>query len=403
MGKRKKIKKRTPGLTRKQRSRLDYEERMKNLLTWGVVAVGVAVVGVLAYGLIFEGVVKARRPVAVVGDEPIKTSEFQARVRFARMQLQNQLSYLYQQQSNIDANQEGSDFYLEYIQGQISDIQSNLSPENANAIGEQALNQLIQEELVRQEANSRGISVTSAEVQEQIESSFGYNPEATDPEPTALPPLTETNELTAEGEAVMPTPTQMSQEDFQQLYNNYLREGMKPLGISEKMYRSWVESSLLIEKLQEQMTEELPDEIEQVKLRLLSVDNEEQASELTSRLEAGEDFQTLSSELEEAEESTGYGTELDWYPRDILESQLGPDIAETAFSLEVGEHSQPLPQQTGQGEPRYIVIEVVGHEMHEMSENVRQQKGEQAFQEWLDAQQVLVERRSYQDIIPMEP
>ena len=99
----KKTKKRAPKeLTRKQLSRLERDKRMERILRWSVIAVTVVVVGVLAYGLIVERVIKARQSVATVNEIPITTAEFQARVRFRRMQMSSELQYLFQQQQALD-------------------------------------------------------------------------------------------------------------------------------------------------------------------------------------------------------------------------------------------------------------------------------------------------------------
>ncbi|RLC61672.1 MAG: hypothetical protein DRI80_08200 [Chloroflexota bacterium] len=391
-------------LTRRQRSRLEREKRMERLLLWGVVIVGILIVGILGYGLIVEKVIKARRPVAIVGSTPITTAEFQARVRFMRMRMQSELQYWLREQQALDPTDQSAQFYLEYIQNNIRDLQTELSSENAQAIGEQALNQLIQEELVRQEAERRGITVTPDEVQQAIERYFGYerNPPTPIPTPTSTTPLTPTNVLTPTSTAVpLPTPTRMTEQEFRQLYDKYLNQSLKPLGISEQQYRSWAEASLLIEKLREQMIAETPTMADQVKLRILIVDSEERANELAARLDAGEDFQTLADELEGDEEVTGYGTELDWLPRSMLESRLGQELTDLAFNLKVGEHSQPVLSQDG---TQYIIIEVMGHETRELEQSIHEQLGKEAFQEWLDAQQVLVEREEYDpDIVPTEP
>jgi foldase protein PrsA len=391
----KKIKKRAPKpLTRKQRSNLEREQHIERILIWSVVFIGIAVVGVLGYGLVVEKIIKARQPVAVVGDTPIKTSEFQARVRFIRLQMRNQLQYLYQQQQTIDPQNENSQSYLEYIQQQIRQVQNQLAPENAATLGEQALNQMIQEELIRQEADRRDITVSSEEIQEQIHSSFGYNPDAT-PEPTS--PLTETESIT-DITTPLPTPTKMSEADFRQLYNRYIQESLKPMDISEQQYRSWIKASLLTEKVKEAIGEETSDEAEQVEVRVVSAPDEESLSEIAARLDAGEDFQTISDEL--AEEGTGYASELGWYPKSVLASQLGEELAEQAFNLEVGERTEPMALGEGQ---QYAIIEVTGHEVRPVEDYVKQQMAEQAFQTWLEAQQVVVERKDYQDRIPTEP
>ncbi|RLC66253.1 MAG: hypothetical protein DRI48_05110 [Chloroflexi bacterium] len=390
-------------LTRKQRSRLEREERMEKFLIWGVVAVTVTVVGVLAYGFIIENVVKAREPVAVVDDAVITTEEFQARVRFTRMQMRNELNYLLLQQQSLDPTDAEAQYYLEYIQNNIRDLEGQLSAENAVTIGDQALEQLIQEELVRQEAERRGIVVTEEELQREIELYFGYDrdPSTPTPEPTAAPPLTSTSVLTPTPPAEpLPTPTQMTRQEFERRYTDF-QDTLRSIGISEHLYRSWVEASLLIEKVREQMQTELPKTAEQVKLFYLMVDSEERANELVTRLDAGEDPQTLADELAEEEEITGYGTELSWFPKSVLESRFGAELAELAFSLEIGEHSQPVLSQDG---TMYVIIKVLGREVRELDETVLEQMANEAFQEWLEVQQgIAVERRTYRDRIPTEP
>ncbi len=390
-------------LTRKQRSRLEREKRIERLLIWGVTAVGIAVIGVLAYGFVVEKIIKEREPVAVVSGTSITTAEFQSRVRFVRMQIQNELQYWLYQQQSIDPTDSDTSFYLEYIQKNVRDLQTQLSSANVQATGEQALNQLIQEELVRQEADRRGIAVTPEELQREIELFFGYDrdPATLTPSPTVTPPLTPTEVLTPTPTSVpLPTLTPMTEQDYLQRRDTYLKETLKPLGISDRQYRSWIESSLLGEKLQEQMEAEVPAMAEQVKPWLIAVDSEDRANELAARLDAGEDFQTLADELKEDEEVTGYGTELDWFPRSILESRLDTELTDLAFSLEVGEHSPPV---LGQDGAWYTIIGVVGHEMYEVDQSLREQLGGEAFREWLDAQQVLVERMTYLDRVPSEP
>jgi parvulin-like peptidyl-prolyl isomerase len=399
----KKTKKRPPRqLTRKQRSRLQRERRMERLLIWGVTIVGVLIVGVLVYGFVVENVVKAREPVAVVSGVPIRTAEFQARVRFLRMQIQSELQYWRQQQQALDPTDADAQTYLEYIQGQLRELQGQLSPANALTIAEQALDQLIQEELVRQEAERRGITVSPQQLQQQIEQFFGYdrNPVTPTPAPTATSSFIPTGVLTlTPTSAPLPTPTPMTEQAFRQQYDAYL-DSLRSQEISEQQYRSWVRASLLAEKLLEQMTAQVPPTTDQVKLRYLVTDSEEQARELAARLDAGEDFQVLLDELREDEERTAFGTELDYLPRSMLERRLGEEVADRAFDLQVGQHSQPVPRQDG---AQYVIIEIVGHEDRPVDQSLRDQLGQGAFQEWLDAQQVLVERRPYDDRVPTEP
>ena len=395
--------KRTPKqqLTRKQRSRIREERRIERMLMWGVGIIAALIVGVLGYGVVAEKIIEPREPVAIVDEVPITTAEFQDRVKFRRLQLQNQLGYLYQQQQAMggqDVESAGQSFQ-DYFQEQISSLQSQLAPENAQALGQQVLDQMIQEELVRQETERRDITVTAEEVQRAVHENFGYDPDAT-PAPTASAPLTSTDALTAAQSTPAPAPTAMTESDFREMYNRYMQDGLKPLGISEQQYRSWVKASLLVEELQADMEESLPQEAEQVKLRFLSASSEEQARELAQRLDSGDDFEMMADEIQSAEESTASSSELDWQPEETLVDQLGEEVAATVFDLDVGEHTEPL--KLGEESETYYIFQATGHEQRELSDAILEQRAQEKFQSWLEAQQSLVERKSIEGSVPTE-
>jgi parvulin-like peptidyl-prolyl isomerase len=382
-------------------SRLERETRLEKALLWGVVVVAVLVVGIVSYGLVYEKVIKARRPVAIVDGVPITTAEFQARVSYEQKQLELELDRIRSYQSSLDPEAPESEFLLQQINSSISNLQSRLiMAENT------AYEQLIREELVRQEAVRRDVAITPEELQREIELRyFGYdrNPVDPTPAPTATPVLTATEAATPAPTAVPPpTPTPMTEESFRQEYKRVLREFLRPLGVSESMFRSWFEADLLTDKLRDKIGEEVPFTADQVQLRYLTVDSEERANELAARLDDGEDFQILADELEAEEEPTGFSGELSWYPRDVLEqmlTSLGAELIDQAFSLAVGEHSQPVANEES---ARYTIIEVMGHEDRELGEEMRQQLTDEAFREWLEGEQVKIERIEYAKAVPAE-
>jgi parvulin-like peptidyl-prolyl isomerase len=389
-------------LTRKQQSRLAEERRIERLLIWGVSIVGALIVGVLGYGVVAERIIEPQEPVAVVDETPITTADFEARVKFRRLQLRNQVGYLYQQQQAMAAqgSESSGQSFQEYLQQQINSLQSQLAPENAEALGRQVLDQMVQETLVRQEAERRDIDVTAEEVQSEVHANFGYNPDAT-PAPTVSPPVTSTESLTTSQPTPAPTPTEMTEADFREIYNRYMREGLKPLGISEQQYRSWIRASLVTDKLKTDMKEELPQQADQVKLSFLSVSGEERANELVQRLDSGKDFQTLAEEIQADEESPGSSSELDWLPQETLASRLNEEIAATVFELDIGGHTEPV--KLGEESETYYIFQVTGHEERQLSDTILDQHARERFQSWLDAQQSLVERRSIQGRVPTEP
>jgi parvulin-like peptidyl-prolyl isomerase len=90
---------------------------------------------------------------------------------------------------------------------------------------------------------------------------------------------------------------------------------------------------------------------------------------------------------------------LTWFPQDFLARSLGESIAQQSFAMAVGERSQPIPSDDGY----WYVIEVLGREERPLDDYIFGQVADEAFQVWLDAQQVLVERGSYRDRIPTDP
>lgn len=131
------------------------------------IRLGVAVVGGLLLLLflaaaINELVIAPGRAVAIVNGEEITLSEWQDRVRFERAQriilLENQLEAF---QGNVGVVQQ--------FAGSV--INELLQPE---VLGQSALNQMIDETVIRQAAEERGITVTDADVDAEIRQDFNF-------------------------------------------------------------------------------------------------------------------------------------------------------------------------------------------------------------------------------------
>jgi parvulin-like peptidyl-prolyl isomerase len=197
----------------------------------------------------------------------------------------------------------------------------------------------------------------------------------------------------------MPTPTPMTEAEFEQRYDNFMRN-LKTLKITEQQYRSWVEVSLIQEKLQEAFTEETPSTADQVTLRYIQVDDQELADEVAARWQAGEEHEALLEELRANEDVSAFGSEVDWLPLDALEGRFDPQLAAFVFEMTVGEISPPMLSASGF---EYVIFELLGHEERELDDFFRQQLGSEAFQTWLEAEEALAERGAYRDRVPTDP
>jgi hypothetical protein len=355
----KKARKRAPKkVVRRRRSRVEQERRMRQYVIWATAVVGVLVVGLVVYGLLapqIETAIAMHKPVAIVNGVEITLGDLRDRVR-----------------------------YYERLQGP-------LQPE----LVEYVLDELIQEELVRQEAARRGIAVTPEEVQDRIERQFGFHRTPPTPKPTptaALMPtvaptltVTEVPTLASPSTPVPPTPTPMTEEGFQKKYDEYL----KTIGVSDALFRSEFKTRMLREALLNDFGKGIPNTADQVQLRYLQVVSETQASELLNALVGGNrDFESLK------EEASGVG-DLEWYPEAILSVDVSQEVAERAFALETGTGIFSQTVVTDYGATSYYIVEVVDHQVREVDETMRDRLAQQAFDEWVDGQMALVERLEY--------
>ncbi len=295
-----------------KQQRLERREREQHRTLYMAVgaAVGLAILFMLI-GIVAEFVVRPNRAVATVGDERIVARDFWKRVRLEQNQLQNALAF-YQLQEQQFGNQG-------FFGSQINQIQATLG--SPFALGQQTLDGMIEERIVRREAAARNITVTDAEVDEALREEIANMlgsvtaPQATatwdawanatataalwTPTPAATPTLeaaaaltgtadltgtagvTEATDITAaapvvESEALTPTATPAPLPTPRVITDTGFTEGLAQLeqnvrdtsGLSLAEYRELIRSRLLREKLAEAIgAEEVPTTEEQVHAR----------------------------------------------------------------------------------------------------------------------------------------
>lgn len=187
-------------VTKKHKARLERERQQTRYILSASAAILLLVVGLIIYGVLDQTVLKAVRPVATVNGERIRTDFFQAQTRYARYMLVRNAESTYQ---FIQMFQNDPNTMLSFA-GELQQIQSQLNP---TTTGEQVVNRLVEDALIRQEAEKRGITVTKEEVDKAFEAAFGYYPEGT---PTSTPTYEElpTSTLSALQQTLIPpTPT----------------------------------------------------------------------------------------------------------------------------------------------------------------------------------------------------
>ena len=398
----KKAKKRA-GLTRKQMARSKRARRERRMIIIGLTAVSVAVAVVLGLGLYHEYVAKPASPVAVVNGVPIRTDTYQKMVRYRRFLILNYIANLQAQKVQLDPNDESSQFLAQYLQQGIDQAQSQMM-----ALDMQALDDLIDEELIRQEAAKNDLSVTEQEVNDAVRrevargAGFVTAPDATataaaaveatataafftpTPLPTATPTLTVTAAVspTTPTPTVLPTPLPtthvMTEGEFLERYKEMLDTLYQEAGLSEADYRGTIETDLLYSKLQDLFASQVPTTEEQVHARHILVETEEEAQTVLARLEAGEDFVSLAQELSTDESTREDGGDLGWFPRGVMV----PEFEEAAFALQPGEASDIVQTSFGY----HIILVEERDSDRELEISLLERRRASALSDWLEEQ-----------------
>jgi len=414
----KKAKKRA-GLTRKQIARSKKARRQQRMIIIGLTVVSVMIAVVLGLGLYQEYVAKPASPVAVVNGVPIRTDTYQKMVGYRRFLILNYIANLQAQKAQLDPTNESSEFLAQYLQQSIDEVQSQML-----TLDMQVLDNLIDEELIRQEAVKNGLSVTEQEVNDAIQrevargAGFVTAPDATATAataveatataafftPTPLPTATPTLTVTAAVSSTTPTPTVlptplptphvMTEGEFLERYKAMLDTLRKEVGLSEADYRRTIEADLLSSKLQDLFASRVPTTEEQVHARHILVETEEEAQTVLARLEAGEDFVSLAKELSTDESTREDGGDLGWLPRGVMV----PEFEEAAFALQPGETGDIVQTSFGY----HIILVEERDPDRELEPSFLERRRASALSEWLEEQRQseAVERHWSSDKVP---
>lgn len=361
---RRRIKKEVP-LTRKQISRREKERRQRLILIGIAGVVAALIVIILAYGLYVEYVARPAEPVAVVNGVPVPISTYQKRVLYGRLGIERAIQELQYQRSKF--NPEEDQFLIDIIDQQISQI----SAESSHVNSEGFVDDLIEEELIRQAAAERGIGVSSEEIDRRIEGYYGYDREEPTPSPSpATEGITASVEMTPTEAA-----TPMTKERFEELYGDYLAMLEETIAVSEAEFRDIVETEVLREKMQQAVTEEMPTTEPHIRARHILLASRAEAEVVLKRLEEGEDFATLAEELSQDSSSAQLGGDVGWFPQ----GKMVPEFDEVAFSLEPGELSGVVETTFG----FHIILVEERDENRELDAAMLNQRKVETFEVWL--------------------
>jgi len=384
----------TKEVTRKHLARAEREARQKRLLLIGVAAVFVVVVGLVAYGYLDERVFKLQQPVATVKNKPITTGDFQKRVRFTRAQITSQINQLQAQRAQFASDPQLS-YFTQQIDQRLSSLQEQLA--TPSLLGGQVLDAMVEEELIRQEATARGVTVSDPEVQTTIEQNFDFYrvpPTATPtPPPTATPASSPTPMPTATVSITPtatpaptwtpePTATPVTEQAFNTEFSSYMSQ-LAVTGMTENDYRGLVQVSLLRSKLQEVIGRDVPTSTEQLQFRYVFFETMDGAQAAEAQLKSGLSYDDLYARVQAGQVVSATGGLQPWTPTDEIANTFGPQIEQTLLSLAISQTSQVITDTSGLS---YTILQQAGRELRPLTPTQIQDRQQQAFQAWLDSQ-----------------
>lgn len=404
-------------VTKKHLARKQQEEKQVKAAVTATIVILAVVAVLLGYVLVDRYIITPNVTVARVGETEIKAGEFRSSTTYSRMNMLNQAT----QYVNF-FGETGKQYALSLL----------LQMKDPNIVGENVLNQLIDEVLIREEAAKRNIVVSDGDLERELREQFRFYPEGTytptitttpvytptwsadqfalinptvTPEPSATPtetpegwiptatelpegfptevPATATVEPTVGPEPTAtavptdpPTPTPFTERLFNNEVNDYL-DSLSIYGITKSDIEEILYNGLLRDKLIEDVTKDLKPVEEQVWVRHILVDSEEVANEVKAKLDADGDWLALAIEYSTDESNKNNGGDLGWIGPD---DSYDPDFLAGAFALnEDGQISDPVQSQFG-----WHLIQLVTKATNPVTSDKFAQIKQNYFANWLE-------------------
>lgn len=423
------------------------QDGQKRILRYAIYGVAGLIGLIILVGIVFEFFVTPNQAVAQVGDSEITLAEWQEVVSYQRAQLvigiEEQYDLFVGDEENVledaAAEEERKNQALRTIQ-QFSGQQIGLLTGGYEQLGDFVLQQMVNDELIRQGAEERGIVISDAELDAAVGERFNFFdgdsptpfPTSTDaPEPT--PSITPLGFVAVEEEATeeaaveplpepteRPTSTPVSQESFDEQLSEELGS-IDSLGASPDLYRNLVMSDIYRERMGEALFAESgePTVVPHVSFFLLEFDDLATAEEVLAStqavgfLEVWNNLRTLSQapqptegEAAEGVVSPGRASEVLWR----TEAQLGEVYLDVApaeiLALDVDGTSAIIEDvDIRTGLPVYLIVQVSGKEDRELSSFTIDQIEQELLTEWVEEQRIdnVTIFENWQGRVPRQP
>jgi peptidyl-prolyl cis-trans isomerase D len=426
-------------VSKKHIARQEKEQKQRKILLIGIISVLVVVVLLITYGALSKTVLLAGKTVAKVNEDKITVEQFQKRVRYERQTLTQTYENYYQSG------------FAQFLQSYMLQIQNQL--DNYISFGSTVLDNMVAEKLIEQKAKELGFTVTEEEIDKEIQENFGYYANGTPtvtptveyrptstlsaaqlalittptlkptdlptstPEgitatpdltlmptdgateaPTAteaLPTSTPTVEVTAT--PIPPTATPYTKEGYDTLYATVISNLDAVTKFGNADFRGYVRSIIYSKKLYAYVTKDIATEQDMVWARHILVASEADAQSVLDRLKAGEDFAALAAELSSDTSNNTNGGDLGW----IYKGQMVTEFDDAIWTMKIGEISQPVKTSFG-----YHIIQVMGHEKRQLSEDELSSAKSTAYQNYINdlkTAATITKNDIWASVVPSDP
>jgi parvulin-like peptidyl-prolyl isomerase len=352
-------------MTRRQLSRHEREQRQRTALFAGLAVVLLLVVAIPAVGYYREVLTKGSQPIAVADGHPILLEDYAKLLGWRQALLDGQIQQVQQLASQSARPSASGTPQANPFQQQLEELQQQRDDLD-NAI----VDQMVQNQLMADEAAKRGIEVTKADEDKYIADQFG-SPAAPTPAATATIGAAAAVATPAVSPTIAYTPAPTA-DPIQRLTTTLGNVKV----MNEADYRALVARPAVLEqKLRDQFAADVPKTEPEIHARHILVDTEDKAKEAKARLDKGEAFEKVAADMSTDTSNKDKGGDLGWFGKGKMVSQF----EDAAFKMQPGQISDPV--RTGFG---WHIIQVLERDdNHPVDDARRQELADKAFADWI--------------------
>ncbi len=374
----------------------EREDRQKRIIIITTISVLVIVLGLVAYGVIDRFVLTPKVTVIELEDEKITADQFEEQIRWRRRNMIMDVDQMLNTFQQLGGTPEVFGYFEQQLMLAVTSLEQPL------LVGQEVLQALTQDIILKVEAKKMGIVVDDARLDQEIQEAFGYFAGGTPTPAVTLAPTSTPATADDQDGSPDPTatpllqPTEYTVDLFESNYNNFLLS-VEDVGVSEQTIRDIIEITIIREEVIEIVSADIEDESEHVWIRHILVADEDTANEVIEKLAAGDDFVDLAAEYSLDTSNKDNGGDLDWFSR----GAMVPPFEDAAFALEVGEISDPVSTDFG-----WHILESLGKDDLLLDPSAYQQLRNQAFSDWMTEKETIYQPiviDNWSKYVPTEP